>query len=371
MTDSAHTPAASFASESVGQQRWQLDWPTSAGSRAAQAVLKESPADFVVDEQLDVSNCTGGEHLYLRIEKVGDNTEFVARQLAAMAGCRHFDVGFCGLKDRHAVTRQWFSVYRPGLEVEDKELIERIAETWRVLDSCRGQKKLRRSDHQGNAFQITLTGVSGQKPAIDDSLERLRRDGCPNYFGPQRFGHQGGNLDQAIAMDPARMISGRGRNGRKRKRGRSSSGGDESKNVLYFSAARSWLFNQVLAHRVEAGNWQSILEGEPGLPGEPEPVVTGPMWGDGGTQADSVQGELERAVVSGAPEVEAVFALTRMKPERRLLVLRPQTMQWQWLDTDRLLISFGLSPGQYATTLLGDVFDLVVSGGDCANSVVQ
>lgn len=357
--------------DSQSPKHWRLDWPTSTGRRAGQAVLKASASDFVVDEQLDISYCAGGEHLYLRIEKIGDNTEFVARQLAGLAECRHFDVGFCGLKDRHAVTRQWFSLYRPGLEAEDTALMARISETWPVLAHCRGQKKLRRSDHQGNRFEITLTDVSGQKEAIDESLKRLRNEGCPNYFGPQRFGHQGGNLDRAIAMDPAQMISGRGRNRKKQGRGRSSSGSGDSKNVLYFSAARSWLFNEVLGHRVEAGNWLRILNGEPGLPGESDLRATGPMWGDGGTEAVSEQGDIERSVVSRYPEIESVFAVTRMKPERRSLVMMPETMRWEWLDTDRLLICFSLPPGQYATTLLGDVFDLAVSGGNCANSVIQ
>jgi len=359
------------APDSPGLKRWRLDWPTSTGQRVGQAVLKASASDFVVDEQLDVAGCAGGEHLYLRLEKTGDNTEFVARQLAALAECRHFDVGFCGLKDRHAVARQWFSIYRPGLEADDTALMSRIAETWPVLAGCRGQKKLRRSDHHGNRFEITLTGVSGQKEAIDETLQRLGKKGCPNYFGPQRFGFRGGNLDRAIAMDPARMISGRRRSRKNQGRGRSSAGSGESKNVLYFSAARSWLFNEVLARRVEDGNWQSILDGEPGLSGTAESTATGPMWGDGGTEAVAEQGEIERSVVSRYPEIESVFAATRMKPERRSLVMMPKSLSWEWLDPERLLICFSLPPGQYATTLLGDVFDLAVSGGNSANSVIQ
>jgi tRNA pseudouridine13 synthase len=350
--------------------RWRLDWPTAGGERPGQAVLKASPGDFRVDETLDVSGCRGGEHLLLRIEKTGDNTEYLARQLATFAQCRQFDVGFCGLKDRHAVTRQWFSVYRPGQEADDAALIARVAETWPVLESCRAAKKLRRSDHQGNDFEIVLNQVQGRPEAIDSALARLRDSGCPNYFGAQRFGHDGANLDRALAMDPATMISGRGHKGKKRGRGRSSSGGSDAKNVLYFSAARSWLFNEVLAHRVQAGNWQERLDGEPGMPGSPA-TVTGPLWGDGGTEAVSVQGDLERAVVAGHPGVEAVFASTRMKPDRRPLLLMPENLQWQWLETDRLVVSFGLAPGQYATTLLGDLFDFAVSGGNRANSVIQ
>lgn len=361
----------SDAPDTHSPKHWRLDWPTATPQRAGHAVLKASASDFVVSEQLDVSGCTGGEHLYLQLEKIGDNTEFVAGQLARLAECRHFDVGFCGLKDRYAVARQWFSIYRPGLEADDIALMSRVAETWPVLARCRGQKKLRRSDHQANRFDIILTGVHGQKQVIDNALKRLGKEGCPNYFGPQRFGFQGGNLDRAIAMDPATMISGRRRNRKKRGRGRSSSGSGESKNVLYFSAARSWLFNEVLAERVEAGNWQNVLPGEPGLPGRTELTATGPMWGDGGTDAVSEQGEIERAVVSRYPEIESVFAVTRMRPERRSLVMIPESMSWEWLDSERLLISFSLSPGQYATTLLGDVFDMAVSGGSSANSVIQ
>ena len=108
---------------------WRLDWPTSSGSRVASARIKSLPADFFVDEDLSMpDDCDGGgEHLCLRLEKVGDNTDYVARQLATICGCRHFDVGFCGLKDRHAVTRQWFSLYRPGQEDEDASFIQAVA----------------------------------------------------------------------------------------------------------------------------------------------------------------------------------------------------------------------------------------------------
>ena len=95
---------------------WRLDWPTSGGGRIASGRLKTAPGDFIVDELLELPESDpavegeviagSGEHLCLKLEKVGDNTEYVARELARIAGCRHFDVGFCGLKDRHAVPRQ-------------------------------------------------------------------------------------------------------------------------------------------------------------------------------------------------------------------------------------------------------------------------
>lgn len=339
---------------------WRLDWPTSTGARVASAVLKSTPDDFLVDEDLSLPNdlTAGGEHLCIRLEKRGDNTDYVARQLANLSGCRHFDVGFCGLKDRHAVTRQWFSIYRPGQEKEDDAFLREVAESWRVLGHHRQARKLRRGDHRGNYFELVLREVSGDRDAVDQALTRLREVGCPNYFGPQRFGHDGANLDRALTMDPSKLNRRGSRNAKKRGRGRSTSGSGDSKNVLYFSAARSWLFNEVLGYRVKHGTWLEPMEGEPGSGENQDIMVTGPLWGDGGTDAVSTQGEIERAVVAAYPGLAGVFATTRMKPERRPLRMLPEVLEWQWQGGDQLLLKFWLAPGQYATSLLGDVFDI-------------
>nr|WP_284709309.1 tRNA pseudouridine(13) synthase TruD [Marinobacter sediminum] len=343
-----------------------MDWPTSRGGRVARARLKSKPEDFRVDEDLGLEGFSGesdltaisgdGEHLCLRLEKSGDNTEYVARELAALSGCRSFDVGFCGLKDRHAVTRQWFSLYRPGLAEEDVAFIDKVAERWPVLSACRHNRKLRRGDHRGNRFAITLRQIRGDKTGIETALAGLKTQGAPNYFGPQRFGIAGANLDRAAAMGPDAMNQGRRSGGRGRK-GKGRAGRDASKNVLYFSAARSWLFNEVLALRVEKGNWFTPLDGEPGLPGN-ESLVTGPLWGDGGTSAGGVQAELESGVVDGAPELLQLFSTTRMKPERRPLVVRPGELVWDWHNDGSLTLEFFLAPGQYATTILSDIFEL-------------
>ncbi len=347
---------------------WRLDWPTSGGGRVASALLKSTPDDFFVVEDLPMPDdlAAGGEHLCMQLEKRGDNTDYVARQLAALSGCRHFDVSFCGLKDRHAVTRQWFSVYRPGQEDEDTTFIGKVVESWRVLDHHRQARKLRRGDHRGNYFELVLKEVSGDRDAVDQALTRLRDLGCPNYFGPQRFGHNGANLDRALTMDPSRLNRRVSRNAKKRGRGRSTSGSGDSKNVLYFSAARSWLFNEVLGYRVQDGTWLTPLEGETGASENQDIMVTGPLWGDGGTEAVSTQGEIERAVVVRHPELAAVFATTRMKPERRPLRMLPEALEWQWQGSDQLRLKFRLAPGQYATSLLGDVFEITDASRDAA-----
>lgn len=351
--------------ESVGRH-WRLDWPVSGGERVASARLKSVPEDFRVSERLgspspvtaEKSDSAGfptvtgeGEHLHLYIEKKGDNTEFVAGELAALAGCRSFDVGFCGLKDRHAVTCQWFSLYRPGMMADDAALIDKVSERWPVKLARRGVRKLRRGDHQGNYFLIRLRQVDGRRDVIEAALETLKDQGAPNYFGPQRFGFAGGNLDRAVHVDPSTLNRRRGQ-GRHRGRGRPRGGRDDRKNVLYFSAARSWLFNEVLAKRVADDNWLTPL------PGEPDDEATGPLWGDGGTSASGEAEALERAIVAETPELAALFLTTRMKPERRLLVARPAELKWSWLDADALELSFFLEPGQYATTILSDIFEL-------------
>lgn len=340
-----------MSNQNTTDHQWRLDWPTSHG-RVARAQLKSVPEDFRVEEVLDVSDLIPGEgeHLCLCLEKKGDNTEFVARQLAQMAGCRGFDVGFCGLKDRHAVTSQWFSLYRPGMESSDDDFIREVAGNWRVLASGRAPRKLRRGEHSANRFAIVLRNVEGSKAEIDKALNRLGEQGAPNYFGPQRFGRDGGNLDRALKMDPSQLNRRAGR----AKRG-SRGGRDGSKNVLYFSAARSWLFNEVLAARVTDGSWTTCLPGEPA---ESAAGPTGPMWGDGGTTATDGQETLERKVVGQSPELERLFAATRMQPERRPLVVQPQELDWEWRGDDILEICFVLPPGQYATTVLGDSFEL-------------
>jgi len=334
--------------------QWRLDWPTSGGGRVASGRLKETPDDFIVDELLDLPESSSavqadamqgsGEHLCLKLEKVGDNTEYVARELARMADCRNFDVGFCGLKDRHAVTRQWFSLYRPGCEAQDASLIEEIASRWPVMASCRQARKLRRGEHRGNGFVITLRAVTGEREVIDRALARLADTGAPNYFGPQRFGNGGANLDRALKLDPA-TLNRRGRSGGKGRGGKKRAGSDGSKNVLYFSAARSWLFNEVLAARVEDGSWA-------------EAGATGPLWGDGGTTASGSLEALERDIVAQTLGLASLFSVTRMKPERRPLAAKPERLAWRWLAEDTLELTFFLSPGQYATTILSDIFEL-------------
>lgn len=321
---------------------WRLDWPHAWGGPVAKADFKVEPEDFQVEEILPEALSGDGEHLCLWLEKRGDNTEFVARQLARRLGVDSAAVGFCGLKDRHAVTRQWFSVQLPGMASEPA--LEKLESEFRVLASGRHRSKLRRGQHWGNWFSIRLRNVEGDREILETRLRQLAEQGSPNYFGPQRFGHGGGNLAEADALDPRRL---RGKNFRA---------------GIYLSSARAWLFNEVLAQRVEAGNWQVCQEGDPQAP---EP--TGPLFGDGGGGALEPLASQEDVLLAQYPNFDRLFRARRLRPERRKLVLRPQEPITRWEGGD-LIVEFSLESGGFATAWLGEAFILISPARDDVQS---
>lgn len=313
---------------------WNLDWPRALGGTAIRADFRTEPEDFVVDE-LAAPQQGDGEHVYLHIRKRGANTGFVAQQLAQLAGVHSNDVGFFGLKDRHAVTTQWFSVWLAQKPEPDWKQLEN-AEV-QLLQHFRGQRKLRRGEHLGNRFQIRLRNAEGDRAAAEAVLGRIAK-GVPNYFGEQRFGHNGGNLDLVEAM-----LAEQGAGKRRRT--------PRSQKAFAMSAARSWLFNQVLARRVEQGNWQVQLEGEP------EPVASGPLWGRGRNLAVGTQLDLESAAMQPWRSWCDWLEHCGLSQERRSLVLQPQGFQFQWQGDD-LTLAFALPPGTFATAVLREVAEL-------------
>jgi tRNA pseudouridine13 synthase len=180
-------------------------WPNAYPASGASATLKSLNEDFTVTE-LPLQLPSGeGEHIWLDIEKNGANTAFVAQQLAERAGVQERDVGYSGLKDRYAITRQWFSIYLPNGKGkgETPDLTQLQHPEFKVLSQSRHVKKLRPGDLQGNRFRIVLRDVSGDPDAmkaIEVNLKAVASHGVPNYFGAQRFGHDGGNVEQGRAM---------------------------------------------------------------------------------------------------------------------------------------------------------------------------
>lgn len=320
----------------------------------ATALFRTELEDFQVYEELGFPFSGEGEHLCLHIEKRGKNTHWVVQLLAQFYGVDEVAIGYCGLKDRRAVTRQWFSVHLPNTgEVNLPELP--AAPEYRVLFSVRHYKKLRRGIHEANRFVIRLRQLQGDQEEIESRLQQVVEQGVPNYFGEQRFGINGGNLLEADRLLEEQYGSNRQRGRRKQ----SSSKGGSPKGGLYLSAARSYLFNLVLAERIRQGCWVSPLEGEE--------KPTGPLWGRGRSGEPAAVREIEEAVLSPWQDWMNSMEFSGLKQERRPLVLHPEGLNWQWFTPEEdgegsadLELSFSLPSGSYATSVLRELTQLQV-----------
>jgi tRNA pseudouridine13 synthase len=312
-------------------------WPNAYPASGASATLKFLNEDFIVTE-LPLQQPSGeGEHIWLDVEKNGANTVFVAQQLAAAAGVEERDVGYAGLKDRYAITRQWFSIYLPigKGKGETPDLTALQHPEFTVLSQSRHVKKLRPGDLQGNRFRIVLRDVTGDRDAIEANLQAAASQGVPNYFGAQRFGFDGGNVEQGRAM-LAREI--RVRNPKKK--------------GIYLSAVRSFVFNEVLALRIQQGLWGQALPGdlmdEAGRP-------TGPLWGRGRVTTTDQAQALENGVAERHATLCDGMEHAGLDQERRALVASPADMSWAWPQADQLELRFALPAGTYATSVLNEI----------------
>lgn len=323
------------------------------------ARFRVEPGDFQVDELPAFEPSGEGEHLLLEVEKTGLNTAFVAKALAAWAGIGDMGVGYAGLKDRHAVTRQRFSVHLPKRAAPDPQALD--VPGLRVMSSAWHQRKLPRGALAGNRFALRLRDVHAEqgrvdRVEVDARLAAIAQGGIANYFGEQRFGHGGGNIAQA-----RRLFAG-ARVGREQR-------------SIYLSAARSALFNAVLAARISAGDWNTgregdvwMLDGTQSVFG-PEPIdaalraradaqdihPTGPMWGVGDLRSQDATRELEQAAVAMHADLRAGLEAAGLRQERRALRVRVRDLSWQWPDAETLELGFTLLPGAYATELLAEL----------------
>ncbi len=332
----------------------QSGLPFAYGGPPLRGVMRATPEDFFVDEELGFEPDGAGEHAFVRIEKRGANTEWVARQLARLAAVGPNAVSYAGMKDRHAVTRQTFSIHLPGRPDPDWSSLQHPE--FRVLDCRRHSRKLKRGAHKANVFRIVLRDVSGDRSAAEAVLEQIGAGGVPNYFGEQRFGRGGDNLERARAMFSGRRVQ-------------------RHEQGLLLSAARSHLFNRVLAQRVDAGNWNKGLDGEVWMlagshsifgpePPTPELVArlasgdidpTGPLWGAGELRSVGDVAKIEQD--SGARDADLIQGLVRcgLRQERRALVLRPSDLAATWLPESALDLRFRLNKGLYATVLIREI----------------
>lgn len=317
--------------------------------------IRTANEDFQVDEIPDFEPSGEGEHACLKIRKSGQNTEWTSKQLADIAGIARRDVSYAGLKDRHAVTTQWFSVWLPGKASPDWSA--HLPDSIEVLEDVRHNRKVRIGTLKGNRFKLVIRDCVGDKAALENTIETIRQQGVPNYFGPQRFGRDNHNIQRATAWFSGDI--------KPKARHQKS---------MYLSAARSWLFNHNLAERVAATNWADALDGDVfQLDGSnscfyelltealQKRVVdfdlhpTGPMWGEGDLLSQNEVRSAEAKLVAQFPILSAGLEKHGLKQERRSLRLVVNELQSRWLADDVLELEFALRPGSYATSVLQEL----------------
>lgn len=329
------------------------------GHPTSTARLKERCEDFVVHEDLGFPLDGEGEHVCLYIEKRDQNTADVALALQRFAKVSSAGIGYCGLKDRRAITRQWFSVHCGVHESPDWAQLE--SEYLRVISSQRHGKKLRIGSHRANYFRINLQALSCAPAELEPRLQQIQLGGFPNYFGEQRFGYNGSNIDAAHAMFE-RL--------KKRRPPKFRARGKEG---FLLSASRALLFNRVLSDRVGKDIWnQAIdgdvlqLEGSNSVFSQPldellidrvtaaELHPTGPLHGIGGLQVSGPALALERQALSQEPVLVEGLESVSMRAARRALRALPMDLAWE-SNASGLSIEFGLRRGSYATSLIREI----------------
>jgi tRNA pseudouridine13 synthase len=329
------------------------DWHRAWGEPLFTATIRETPSDFRVDEQFEVQFSGDGEHDYLKVRKTSANTSWVAERLAAHARVRSGDVGYSGRKDRHAVTTQWFSVPARNATAWDSFAEDGIE----ILNVSRHCRKLRRGVHRGNRFRIALrsSDFDSSMRFIDERLQRISREGVPNYFGPQRFGRGAANLGLARRIFEGKRLS-------------------RNKHNIAVSSARSFLFNEILSSRVVGGTWNRLLPGElANLDGsgsvfrvdEPDATLerrctemdihpTGALFGTGRNQGSGAAGAVERDATAAHREFAAGLEALKIKASRRALRLRVSDLDWRSED-GALWLEFTLPKGGFATSVIREI----------------
>lgn len=332
--------------------------------------IKKIPADFIVEEILGIEPENEGEHLLLQIRKCQLNSEDVARELQKYFEVSDVDVSYSGMKDKQAVTEQWFSV-RTSSDAEGLPTVsgapdKMLGATWGVLQSQRHARKLRRGAHKRNRFTLRIRDLkcsSSGSDAASDLIARntntVLKNGFPNYFGLQRFGIDGANLRKAEQHfnNPRRKIT-------------------RTQRGFCYSAARSALFNLVCAARVKDQSFSTPMPGEPMvLQGSRSHFIndgseeisarcdqfdihpSGPLWGRG----DSLCEDPYKASESNWLEDCALFkdGLERagLKQERRALRAIAHQLHCQVEDDTTVVLQFELDKSVYATVLMQELLE--------------
>lgn len=344
-------------------QRLALDPPRALGGPAGTARLRVEPEDFRVDEQLGFAPAGHGSHVLLQVRKRLANTEWVARALARECGVRPMDVGFAGLKDRHAVTTQWFTV--PLGRRSLASWMGHRGEGYEVLAAVAHTRKLPRGALASNHFRLRLRDFAGDRLHCEALLEQAARRGVPNWFGPQRFGRGLSNLAPILANSSQAG-------------GSAAQLADPGLRGIELSAARSLVFNAVLAARVDDRSWDRLEVGDiANLDGvnsvfrveRPDEQLarrvaaldlhaTGPLHGIGGSPPGGTPGQLEQRVLARAAPITAAIEAAGPRAARRPLRVALRNLRWAF-EGNTLMLEFELRGGSFATAVLREFVEAV------------
>jgi tRNA pseudouridine13 synthase len=335
--------------------------PRAHGQDLCRALFKQAPEDFQVFEELGFECDGAGEHLWLQVRKTGLTTLDVARRLSHWSGVPVRMISYSGLKDKQGICTQWFSIHDRTLSPD--LLMANADPNIKTLQAIRNSRKLRRGVHAGNHFVIrlhdpTADGGNSVVSALTLKTAEIRAKGVPNYFGEQRFGRN--NIARALAMftDRSTKVS-------------------RTERSFLLSAARSAIFNMVLAERVKLGNWDTFLRGDVfNLEGSSSVFVsgcadqalydrlsamdihpTGPLWGGGALMSSDECAALELRIGQLWPEFAAGLIAAGLLQQRRSLRLAVKQLNYRFVEDGAVELSFTLPAGTYATSVLHELFD--------------
>lgn len=332
-----------------------LSTPTTSHVDLPLGQIRTIASDFQVTEELGFTPEGAGEHMWLQVRKRDMNTRDVAARLAAQLNIDERQINHSGLKDRVAVTCQWFSL--PWPIKRDLPTLQEEP-NWQIVQQTRGLKRLRIGAHRGNHFALICRAIVGDRTQLQQQLDAVRQRGFPNYFGAQRFGRGGANLAKARSLLAGRLKASRFKRG------------------IYLSAARSALFNQILAQRVADQSWTKVLPGEVLLLDgsnsrfnaadadlaelqarfdRGDVHTSGPMVGRGAALAERQVAALEADGLAAESQLIDGLCNAGMKQERRALRAMAIDLRTEWLADDVLKLQFTLQRGVYATALLNEI----------------
>jgi tRNA pseudouridine13 synthase len=320
------------------------------GVPQATAVLKSTTADFEVEEILGFEPGGEGEHLFLWVEKCGLGTAELITRMARDHGLSPNDFGYSGLKDKHAVTRQWLSLHLPGKEAP---FDTPVGEGYRVLRQLRHHKKLRPGTHKFNQFRLRLREIRELPDATLQQIDSIRTQGFANYFGQQRFGRKQDNVQQALAQLGSRRLS----------RGRKS---------MLLSSLRSHLFNQILTTRIDLGHWQTPLDGDVFMLRGSHSIFSDPLdaallerfrlqdisncaslYGSGRNLMSARPAEIEQQIFSENPDITSCLQRQDSRLQMRPLRVAAESFSFDYDSAAGLLqLELSLPTGSYVTTML-------------------